>query len=490
MKTVTTLFSALFIFCVSSYAQWTNYQSAEFIIGQPDFTTYYSTTSAIGLSGPYAVAVDVEHSKLYVADVDNHRVLRYAYPITSNQPTAELVFGEPDFTTTYTSNQFTGQWPAPTASQILYPMALAVYNGDLWVLDEGNERVVKFSQAYGISTNNPGANLVLGQSTFTTRDFSCSSSTFYTPWGMTIDNNGNLWVADTGNYRVLKFGNVSTLTSGASAVGVLGKSSFTDASIPSTTAQNNFSTVSSLCSDNNGNLWVCDKGNNRVLKFSNLPESPLGESASGVLGQSDFTTKGLSTTPFTFMRPFGVCADGKGDLYVADQDNNRVTIFLNASLKTNGASADNWLGSSFYSNSYTYGQKSFAPQSITNMAVDNVNGKLFVADLRASRVMQFSASGTLGTNVQDIKKDNANPFGLAISRKTDCIQFQFQNMKQGIASLKIYNIQGIEITELKSSNSETGLQTINWSFNKIPKGVYLCNIKNGIFSETKKFIIE
>lgn len=362
-KTITTLFVALFIFCFSSYAQWTNYQAAQFVIGQPNFTTYYDNISINGLAGPYAVAIDAEHSKLYVADVGNCRVLRYAYPLTGNQPSAEIVFGQNDFTTNEARAYFNGHgwWPAPDAKQILYPMALAVYNGDLWVLDEGNERVVKFSQAYNISVNNPNADVVIGQALFTTRDYSCTSSAFYTPWGMTIDNNGNLWVADTGNYRVLKFGNVSTLTSGASALGVLGKSSFTDASIPTTTAQNNFNTVSSLCSDNNGNLWVCDKGNNRVLKFENLPANPSGESATGVLGQTDFTSNGLLTSPATFMRPFGVCVDGKGNLYVADQDNNRVMIFLNASSKTNGASADNWLGSSFWSNSYTYGDKSFAP---------------------------------------------------------------------------------------------------------------------------------
>ena len=48
------------------------------------------------------MAIDTVHNKLYVADRDNNRVLRYAYPITGNQPAAELVFGQPDFDTTTT----------------------------------------------------------------------------------------------------------------------------------------------------------------------------------------------------------------------------------------------------------------------------------------------------------------------------------------------------------------------------------------------------
>ena len=70
------------------YAQsaWTNGQNATFVIGQADFTSNVSGTTATTLDEPKDVAVDVAHGKLYVVDYSNHRVLRYTYPITGNQP--------------------------------------------------------------------------------------------------------------------------------------------------------------------------------------------------------------------------------------------------------------------------------------------------------------------------------------------------------------------------------------------------------------------
>ena len=92
MKKVYTLFIAFLLFSTIVNAQWADYQAAEFVVGQPDFTTYQSACSVNGLNGPYSVAIDFQHSKLYIGDADNCRVLRYSYPLTSNQPTPELVF--------------------------------------------------------------------------------------------------------------------------------------------------------------------------------------------------------------------------------------------------------------------------------------------------------------------------------------------------------------------------------------------------------------
>jgi hypothetical protein len=99
MKNIFTAFIITILFTTALFGQWTDMQSAEFVIGQPNLATNIMACSANGLAGPYSVAIDFQHSKLYVGDADNRRVLRYAYPITGNQPTAELVFGQSNFTT-------------------------------------------------------------------------------------------------------------------------------------------------------------------------------------------------------------------------------------------------------------------------------------------------------------------------------------------------------------------------------------------------------
>lgn len=475
MKAIFTLLILIFMVGAPSNAQWANYQPAELVIGQPNFTTYFSNLTTNGLWGPYAVAVDTEHSKLYVADTGNCRVLRYSYPIAANEPVAEMVFGQSNFITNAEREYYNahgGEWRTPDAKQILMPMALAVYKGDLWVLDENNNRVVRFSKAYNIAQNNPSADLVIGQQTFITRDYSCTSSTFTTPWGMTIDKNGNLWVADTGNSRVLKFGNVSTLTNGASAVGVLGKDSFVDGGIRPFVEANSFGVyVSSIFADAGGSLWVCDRANARILRFDNLPENPMGESANGVLGQANFTSKLIATAPNSFNYPFGVCVDGKGNLYVADQYNNRVMIFLDAKNKPNGATADNWLGSSFYSNNYTYGNKSFAPQSITNLAIDDVNGKLFVADGLASRIMQFAASSTL-TGIQNaiIQNQSVNFY------PNPARDFVKINTKMQVKRISIFDLGGKIILSKSTNDDVVDVHTLRC-------GTYFLNVE----TETGKF---
>src|SRR5437588_5192854 len=73
------------------------------------------------------------------------------------------------------------------------------------------------------------------------------------------------------------------------------------------------------------NLFVPDSGNNRVLIY----KSPFvtGQSASAVLGQSDFTSSATGTTASTMAHPSGVGHDPGGNLYVAEHDNCRILQF-------------------------------------------------------------------------------------------------------------------------------------------------------------------
>jgi hypothetical protein len=493
MKNIFMTFATILLLASALDGQWSDYQAAEFVIGQPDFTTNANARSAIGLAGPYSVAIDLQHSKLYIGDADNHRVLRYAYPITGNQPTAELVFGQSDFTTdaaqTFYNNM--GFWPTPTANQILYPMAIAVYNGDLWVLDEFNNRVVKFSQAYNQTINNPDADLVIGQQTFTTNSSACTINSFTTPWGMTIDGNGNLWVADAGNRRVLRFNDASDLTNGYSANGVFGQTDFTTGTITSVPTQYQFGLPSSLYFDGT-TLWVCDREFNRVLRFNDAAAKPDGANADGVLGQSSFTTSAAGITPSAFNQPFGVCADGKGNLYVSDQANNRVVIFLNAANKENGASADNVLGqASFYVNSYTYGSKSFAPGSVTNFAIDNTNGKLFVVDRRGMRVLQFAASNNqTGINQNELPvlkpfqlSNYPNPFNSVTT-------ISFMLPSELFVSLIVFDDIGRQLSVLVSKELSAGTYEYQWKAADLPDGVYFCQLQVDRIVEMQKLILQ
>jgi sugar lactone lactonase YvrE len=75
---------------------------ANAVLGQPDFTTSAAGATRSGLNGPIDVAFARDGS-LLVTDLFNNRTLLFAPPFTSGM-NANLVFGQPDFSTTSTSS--------------------------------------------------------------------------------------------------------------------------------------------------------------------------------------------------------------------------------------------------------------------------------------------------------------------------------------------------------------------------------------------------
>ena len=92
--------------------------------------------------------------------------------------------------------------------------------------------------------------------------------------------------------------------------------------------------------DATGNLYVADSGNNRVLEYNTPFDSASGEPGAGdtsadfVYGQAGvFTTRssnlnGASAT--TLSNPSAVALDGAGNIYIADAGNSRVLEFARA----------------------------------------------------------------------------------------------------------------------------------------------------------------
>src|SRR3989454_11762427 len=166
--------------------------------------------------------------------------------------------------------------------------------------------------------NGQAATVVVGQGTFTTGTAGTTTTTLNFPVGISFDSAGNLWVAENGNNRVLKY--AAPITTGETATVVIGQGSFTTntAGTTATTLLN----PTGISFDSAGNLWVADQANNRVLEYA----APVttGEAATVVVGQGSFTTKTAGTSATTLQFPFGISFDSAGNLWVADTNNNRV----------------------------------------------------------------------------------------------------------------------------------------------------------------------
>ncbi len=300
-------------------------QSASIVLGQTSFTTDSSATTASTFEYPSNVAVDGS-GNLWVTDLDNNRILQFKTPFTTGM-SASVVIGQPDFTTDNDCSV--------TASTLCDAAGTAVdSSGHLWVSDYDNNRVLRFSPPF---TNGMSADLVLGQSSFTTRACSGGATGLCLPWvGVRFDASGNLWVADYDDCRVLEF--VPPFTTGMAASVVIGQPNFTTYTCGATATTTDGPW--SVGFDASGDLLVVDGYNNRVLLFK--PPFTTGMAASVVLGQPDFTTTTSNTTASGLSYPSDVSGDAAGNIYVSDYENSRVLIF--APPFTTGMSASKVIG--------------------------------------------------------------------------------------------------------------------------------------------------
>ncbi len=214
---------------------------------------------------------------------------------------------------------------------------------------------------------------------------------FSTPAEVATDSNGRVWVAEQGNSRAqaLSQGNGSYVTSWAAgsspsgiavdtasnvivanAFGTVRK--YTPAGVQIATygsaggGPDQYSLPTGVATDSANNVYIVDRGHNRVLKFG-----PGG----GLTPIGKFGASG--TSDGKFQDPTGIAVAPGGAIYVADRGNNRIQIF-NANGAFVGKFGSTGTGNSQFS----------SPQGV---AVDR-SCNVFVADTGNNRIQKFGDS--------------------------------------------------------------------------------------------------
>lgn len=310
------------------------------------------------LYNPRGIALDTSVTPpiLYVSDFSNNRVLAWkdASSLTNGKK-ADLAVGQPDLTTTLAAGPGTS-----FTTGLNHPMGIAVYNGDLYVADGGNNRVLRYPRPFQQTGLYPIPDLYIGQTNLNGRGTNYPSGTanaqgIYLSSGITIydtsiafDHDGNLWMTDPGNRRVLRF-KKPDLDAGGGALAAdleLGQLDLnsTQTAININNANslyllNQFDIPSVVAFDPNGNLFVSDSDGTNPAAFSRIlvfvPPFSTGQSAARQMGVFPQGYK-LPTSPtdaqavldkVLMSDPEGIFFTGSGQVGVIDSRSSRIMVF-------------------------------------------------------------------------------------------------------------------------------------------------------------------
>jgi DNA-binding beta-propeller fold protein YncE len=298
-------------------------------------TTVAGNGAALFADGPAATAefnapqdiVVNEYGVVYVADAINHRIRK----IMTGQVSSFAGSGIQDTT-----------GGVGTAAGFAHPIRLALdAAGNIYTLDvndfrvrkitpaavvtavagsgvrgfkDGSTDVAEFGESLGIAADQQGNIYVSDWENKRIRKISTSGqvTTFFGPaqsgfGGITIDQLGNLYVADINNFRILKI----------TADGIIhpfagnGSFGFKDGNADEAM----FGSINDIVADEQGNIYASDENRIRKITAQGVVSTIAGNTG-GYLDGDGISAK--------FNLPNGLAVDKQGNIYVADNNNNRI----------------------------------------------------------------------------------------------------------------------------------------------------------------------
>ena len=397
------------------------------VVGQPDMASGKANRGqaepdATTLNGPLGGAI--LNGEMWVADASNNRVLAYAPG--NGFTTAARVVGQLDFK--YDSvnliegrEVFFNDGGSASAGLVVDAASTPPH---LYIADSLNNRILGFKDARTVNAGDT-ADLVIGQPDVYRSVVNYPSGNAATPnnaglqnpIGLVVDADGNLLVADSGNGRVLRFPSPFTQPPGAPQTAnlVLGQADFAS-QIPDA-SQQTMKAPFGLALFSDGSLAVSDYLHNRVLIFERPPHGDFtnGQAAFSVLGQPDFasTSPGSAESSTAMFSPRHIAADASDRLYVCDSGNNRVMIFANARVASNGLAAANVLTGLNL------------PQGV---AVNALTGEFWVANTNSQQLLRFPPYETWVLNNAPLQTiPSAGPIAVALDSFENVVAAELVN---------------------------------------------------------------
>ena len=369
-----------------------NHRVQIFDITNPSTITYAGTIGTVSESGSdnahfdWPIGVTVDSNKIYVADINNHRI--QIFNITTNAYLATIGTGS--------EGSGNGEFKAPSNVDV-------DSNGNIYVSEYRNHRVQKFNSSYAYVSTMGVTNV----------PYLTTAAHYNKPTGLATTDDGGLIIVEQKGRRVIK---INPDGSQAWAVGVAGvrgddAQHFTelygvdvaeDGRIYVTedwpnhrihilnangthnsffgsgygTDNDQFNGPRDVAFDSNGNIYVADTNNHRVQIYDSNHNYLSTIGITGVSG-SDYTH---------LNRPQAVAIDSTGTIYIGDSDNDRIQVFNSnyvyqrtMGLGGCGDDFDHFCG-------------------VRGLDVDAQN-RLYVADVYNNRVQVYDSTGAYLTTI-------------------------------------------------------------------------------------------
>jgi sugar lactone lactonase YvrE len=270
------------------------------------------------LSDPWGIYV-YDDQTIYIADRSNHRIVEWK----NNAARGQIVAG--------------GNGEGFRTDQLNRPINVIVdkMNDCLIICDYGNRRVVRW----------PRQNGTCGETIIS--NISC--------WGLTMDNQGYLYVSDVSKHEVRRYG--INDTNGTVIAGGNGRGKQLD----------QFNGPYYIAVDQTRSLYVSDCNNHRVMKWKEGAKRGVA-----IAGDQDYG-KGMTE----FAGPYGVIVDQLGTVYIADCNNNRLMRWVKGATEGSVVVGGNGLG-----------RRANQFHSPCDLSFDRQNS-LYVVDTGNHRVQKF-----------------------------------------------------------------------------------------------------
>lgn len=446
-------------------------------------------------NGPTGIAVGPDN-KIYVADMLNNCIRKIdPFSNAGNSQSVTLLAGSTSGASGY--SDATGG-----AALFDFPMDIAVdKNGNVYVADQNNNCIRKITPAGVVST-------FAGSTTSGYKDGQGAAAQFATPWGLAIDQNGDLLVADFGNYRIRK---VNIATSPAGLVSTIAGNGQQTVKDGSSTACS-FNSLYDLVVDKKGNIFVAEGDQSHVIRWMNTAGDVV--TIAGKYNVKDTLNGNGTSARFYSCTGITLSKDQK-TLFIADDMNQTIRTIDIANLtyvidftsdvtSVQEAGIVNFTNNTSITTGTTYAWAITPGVSGTDWTL--TTGTATSKDIsvkflkKGTYSVEMTATNAAFGGAKKVTKTNmitvtAKPGGIAYTPLTGVEIYPnpnnsdklYINSKEfGISLIQLFDIQGKEVMRI-SGNGATAFE-LNMS--GLEKGIYVVKTASGELMNISKIVLQ